>query len=186
MPGLIILLISAFFVFLVLPRMGPMVLAIASLIALIAAGVNHYSQFYSEYKLSTWQTGLAAYAPWVTLGFALITMISSILYSVSSPETKAKVANAVTTPMELIQNKVANSASIMPSAESATNPITAAINSVIANTTTIAPSASSSSSAGAGAGAGAEGAGAGAEAVRRNNTTKSPNIPGAGFSASGI
>lgn len=173
-PGLIILLISAFFIFLILPRMGPMVLAIAALVALIAAGTNHYSQFYSEYKLSTWQNGLAAYAPWVTLGFALIAMISSILYSVSSPAVKEKMANIVTTPMEFIQNKVANSAAAMPSAASATNPVTAAINAVIANNTVpVAITTGNVSSNGSGA-------------VKRNNTLKSPNIPGVGFSASGI
>lgn len=154
--------------------MGPMVLAIVSLLALVAAGINHYSQFYSEYKLSTWQNGLAAYAPWVTLGFAIIAMISAIIYSVSSPDTQAKMANAVSTPMEMIQEKVANSAAVMPSAASATNPVTAVINSVITNTTS-APSAPSAPAPSANANLG-----------RKNNTVKSPNIPGVAFSASSL
>jgi hypothetical protein len=172
-PGLIVLLVSAFFIFLILPRMGSMVLAIASLLALIAVGVHHYSQFYTEYRLSTWQNALAAYAPWVTLGFALIAMISSIIFFVSGEETRGKIANAVSTPMEAIQDKVAEAAAVMPSAASATNAVTAGINNIIKNATTTNASAPAQPQAQP-------------NAARRNNTVKSPNIPGAGFSASGL
>lgn len=167
-PGLIVLLVSAFFIFLILPRMGSMVLAIASLLALIAVGIHHYSQFYSEYRLSTWQNTLTAYAPWVTIGIALIFMVSSIIFFVSGEETRGKITNAVSTPMEAIQDKVAESVAIMPSAASATNSVTAGINNIIKNSTTTNGSAQQPT------------------AARRNNTVKSPNIPGAGFSASGL
>ena len=172
-PGLIVLLISAFFIFLILPRMGSMVLAIASLLALIAVGVHHYSQFYSEYRLSTWQNTLTAYAPWVTLGIALIVMVSSIIFFVSGEETRGKIVNAVSTPMEAIQDKVAEAAAVMPSAASATNSVTAGINNMIKNATTTNGSAQQQQQQQP-------------SAVRRNNTVKSPNIPGAGFSASGL
>ena len=172
-PGLIVLLVSAFFIFLILPRMGSMVLAIASLLALIAVGVHHYSQFYTEYRLSTWQNSLTAYAPWVTLGFALIVMVSSIIFFVSGEETRGKIANAVSTPMEAIQDKVAEAAAVMPSAASATNAVTAGINNIIKNATTTNASAPAQPQAQP-------------NAARRNNTVKSPNIPGAGFSASGL
>jgi hypothetical protein len=172
-PGLIVLLVSAFFIFLILPRMGSMVLAIASLLALIAVGVHHYSQFYTEYRLSTWQNTLTAYAPWVTLGFALIVMVSSIIFFVSGEETRGKIANAVSTPMEAIQDKVAEAAAIMPSAASATNSVTAGINNLIKNSTTTTNSSAQQQQQQP-------------NASRRNNTVKSPNIPGAGFSASGL
>ena len=167
------MLVSAFFIFLILPRMGSMVLAIASLLALIAVGVHHYSQFYTEYRLSTWQNSLTAYAPWVTLGFALIVMVSSIIFFVSGEETRGKIANAVSTPMEAIQDKVAEAAAVMPSAASATNAVTAGINNIIKNATTTNASAPAQPQAQP-------------NAARRNNTVKSPNIPGAGFSASGL
>lgn len=153
--------------------MGSMVLAIASLLALIAVGVHHYSQFYSEYRLSTWQNSLAAYAPWVTLGFALIAMISSIIFFVSGEETRGKIVNAVSTPMEAIQDKVAEAAAAMPSAASATNAVTAGINNIINKATTTNGSAAQQKPQAQ-------------PNVRRNNTVKSPNIPGAGFSASGL
>lgn len=151
-----------------------MVLAIASLLALIAVGIHHYSQFYTEYRLSTWQNTLTAYAPWVTLGFALIVMVSSIIFFVSGEETRGKIANAVSTPMEAIQDKVAEAAAAMPSAASATNAVTAGINNMIKNATTTNGSAPVQPQAQAQTNA------------RRNNTVKSPNIPGAGFSASGL
>lgn len=126
LPGLIVLLLAAFFIFLILPRMGSMVLAIISIVALIAAGIHHYNMFHSEYALSTWQYGLAAYAPWVVLGLALLFILASIFYVFSGGS--AAVLNAVNTPMEAIQNAVVGSANAMPPANTATNPVTAAIN----------------------------------------------------------
>jgi hypothetical protein len=170
-PGLIIIVLLAFFIFLILPRMGSLVLAVVCLIALIAAGINHYSMFYSEYSLSTWQYGLAAYTPWVVLGVSFVFIISAIMFMVSSPEAKASAMNAISTPMEAIQEAVANSAAAMPSAASATNPITATLNRAI-NSNISAPAASSF----------------GVPAVNANkkNNPKSPNIPGLGFKASDV
>jgi hypothetical protein len=128
LPGIIVLLLAAFFIFLILPRMGPMVLAIVSIVALLAAGIHHYSMFHSEYALSTWQYGLAAYAPWAVLGLALLFIIAAIFFVFGGTSPTA-VMNAVSTPMEAIQNAVAGSANAMPSANTATNPVTAAINS---------------------------------------------------------
>jgi hypothetical protein len=156
-PSLIILIIAGFYVFLVLPRLGPMVLAVVSLVALVLAGINHYSMFYNEYKLSTWQFAIAAYTPWVILGFALITMIAAIIFMFTGSSGAARVMNAVSTPMEAIQTAVGNSVNTMPSASSATNPLTAAINSVVSNVT-----------------------------GPKNNSAKSPSLPGLGYSASSV
>lgn len=159
-PSLIIFIIAGLYVFLVLPRLGPMVLAVVSLLALVLAGINHYSMFYNEYKLSTWQYAVAAYTPWLILGLALITMIAAIIFMFTGSGGATKVMNAVSTPMEAIQEAVGNSVTNMPSANSATNPITAAINSVVANVT-----------------------------GPRNNSVKSttsPAVPGLGYSASSV
>jgi len=171
LPGLIIIVLLAFFIFLILPRMGAMVLAVVCLIALIAAGINHYSMFYSEYALSTWQYGLAAYTPWVVLAVSFVFIISAIMFMFSSPESKAAVMNSVATPMETIQEAVANSAAAMPSAASATNPITATLNKAI--------------NSNASTGAGAAPTSVFGNANKKNNA-KSPNIPGLGFKASNV
>lgn len=164
MPGLIIIVLLAFFIFLVLPRMGAMVLAIVCLIALIAAGVNHYSMFSSEYSLSTWQYGLAAYTPWVVLGVSFVFIISALMFMVGSPETKAQMMNAASTPMEAIQEAVANSAAAMPPAATATNAVTATLNRAI-NSNPSAPVFGN---------------------ANKKNNSKSPNIPGLGFKASNV
>jgi len=170
-PGLIIIVLLAFFIFLVLPRMGSLVLAVVCLIALIAAGVNHYSMFSSEYSLSTWQYGLAAYTPWVVLGVSFVFIISALMFMVGSPETKAQMMNAATTPMEAIQEAVANSAAAMPSAASATNAVTATLNRAInANVSAPAPAAAPAATFN----------------TNKKNNAKSPTIPGLGFKASNV
>jgi hypothetical protein len=126
LPGLFVLVITAFFAFLVVPRIGPTILAIVSLIALIAAGVHHINLFYSEYRLSTWQQGLADAAPWVVLATAIIFIIASIGVLFSN-----RMTGASNTPMASIQNAISNSMASTPSASTATNPITAAINSTL-------------------------------------------------------
>ena len=164
-PGLIILIIAGFYVFLVLPRLGPMVLAVVSLLALVLAGINHYSMFYNEYKMSTWQYTLAAYTPWVILGFALITMLAAIVFMFTGSEGASKVMNAVSTPMEAIQVAVGNSVNSMPSANSATNPLTAALNSVVNTVAGPKNNAKSNTS---------------------NTSNTSPSLPGLGYSASSV
>lgn len=128
LPSLIIFVLVGFFIFLVLPRTGSMVLAVICLIALIAAGFNHFNMFYSEYKLSTWQYSLAAYAPWVVLGVSFVFIISAVMYMFADSETKAMVPDVVKAPIEQIQGAVENAAAIMPSAATATNAVTGYIN----------------------------------------------------------
>jgi len=164
LPSLIIILLVAFFAFLVLPRMGPMVLTVVALIALIAAGIHHYTLFYSEYKLSTWQYGLSAYTPWIVLGFALIAIITSIMFLIGGSEARAAIVNTVSTPMEAIQEGISNSLSSMPSANTATNSVTATLNRVINSAPTFASAPTN---------------------VKANNK-KTPNIPGLGFAASNV
>jgi hypothetical protein len=177
LPSLMIIVVMAFFAFLVIPRTGPMILAAVSLVALIAAGIHHYKMFYSEYYLSTWQNGLAAYAPFVILGLAILFIIAAIFYMFSGGETKSAIANAVSTPMEAIQEVVSNSVANMPPASTATNPLTAAINkginaaaNVVGNTGP-APVANRPVNR---------------PPNRPANALKSPNIPGLGFPPSAV
>ena len=168
LPSLIVLLLVAFFIFMILPRIGPMVLAVVALLALIAAGVHHYSLFASEYTLSTWQYSLAAYTPWVVLGVSFVFIISAIMFMIGGSETRASMLNAVSTPMETIQEAVASSATNMPTAASATNAVTATLNRVINSAPAIASGPSNSAPANA------------------NRNKKTPNIPGLGFAASQV
>ena len=137
LPGLFILVITAFFAFLVVPRLGPTILVIVSLIALLAAGVHHVNLFYSEYRLSTWQVGITSAAPWIVLSVAILFVLAA-LFTVFSKRLTGN-ASANETPMQTLQNAVTNSAAATPSAASATNPVTSAINTTL---TTIGNTAS--------------------------------------------
>ncbi len=146
LPSLFVVVIAALLAFVIIPRMGSMILAITSLIALILAGFHHYNLFYSEYQLSTWQNGIGTNAPFFILGLAILFIIGAIFYmfrggaaSVASVVTNlgniGNVKNMLpaTSPMEEIQNAVQNSVANMPPANTATNPITGAINAGLKN-----------------------------------------------------
>ena len=128
LPSLIILLIAALFSFFVVPRMGATVLVVVSILALIAAGVHHYSMFSTEYQLSTWQLGLQANAPWVVLGLALVFLLAAMFYMFGGEGTKASMNQAMATPLASLQQASEASVAAMPSAASATNALTAAVN----------------------------------------------------------
>ena len=177
-PGLIVFILAAIFIFLILPRLGTTVLVVACIIALIAAGINHYTMFYSEYSLSTWQNGMVLYAPWIILLLAFFFIIAAILF-----RFKGGDITQITTPMALVQTNVQASVENMPPASTATNPITAAINSGINAMGAIAPAPSPAAANNA-----SRAANNAARARAANNAAKakSPNIPGAGFPASQV
>ena len=163
LPGIVLIILSAFFAFMVLPRIGSLILAVVSVLAIIAVGVHHYSMFYGEWRLSTWQYSLSGYAPFIVLGFAFIIIMSSVGYMFAGPEIKS----AIKTPMATIQQGFSDSVASMPSASTATNSITSAFNKAI-NSSISAPSAAPIAPA------------------KLNSNVKSPPIPGLGFAASAI
>jgi hypothetical protein len=132
LPGLLVLIISAIFVFMVLPRMGAVILPVVCGISLAAVLVHHYSLFAAEYKLSTWQNGLSAYAPLVILGFAIL-IITGVAVSLF---TGKSVTETIQAPIETLQSGIAASIEAMPSAASATNALTSALNTTIKPNTT--------------------------------------------------
>jgi hypothetical protein len=152
LPGIIVVLLAAFFIFLIIPRFGATILVGASVLALCMAMYNHLSLFGSEYRLSTWQMGLAASAPWFVLLLSFIFVIGALqhIFSGSGPSIS-----------EQISNSVKNSLYNMPSAESATNPITSIVNKAIENTKSILSPINTSKN-------------------------KSPIIPGLGYKSSSV
>lgn len=128
LPGLIVLLLAAFFTFLVLPRLGSTILVAISIIALVLAGWHHYYMFSSEYRLSTWQDAYTGYAPWVVVFVALLFIINYIfLLFKSSPTVNANSPSIIDSLTSSINSSTTN----MPSANSATNPLTAGINNAL-------------------------------------------------------
>ena len=129
LPGLLVLLISSLFVFMVLPRMGTVVLAVVCGITLAAVLLHHYKMFASEYRLSTWQNGIASYAPLILLGIAILIIIGVAV----SLFTGKSVTETIQSPIESIQSGITASLNAMPSANTATNPLTSALNTVLKN-----------------------------------------------------
>ena len=125
LPGLIVLLLTAFFTFLVLPRLGTTILLAASVIALLLAGWHHYYMFSSEYRLSTWQDALVGYAPWVVLLVALMFVFNFFFANFGTSYNNSPSI------MDNLTTSVSNSSTSMPPASTATNPITAGINNAI-------------------------------------------------------
>jgi hypothetical protein len=181
-PSLIVILIAAIFAFFVIPKMGSMILAITSLVALIAAGIHHYSLFYSEYQLSTWQNGIGANAPFFVLGIAFLFIISAIYYMFTG--SASTVTNALSAPITAITETVETAVNSMPSANTATNPITSAINTGLnAVLPTMADNTKKNNTSFFGA----------TTSNKKNNTSffgasnkknNSPLLPGLGFKAS--
>jgi peptidoglycan/LPS O-acetylase OafA/YrhL len=135
LPGLLVLLISAIFVFMVLPRMGTVVLAVVCVVALAAVLLHHHSMFSTEYRMSTWQNGLASYAPMILLGFAIL-IVTAVAVSLF---TGKSITETIEAPIQTIQSGITASIQAMPSAATATNPITSAVNTAIKNNKSLIP-----------------------------------------------
>lgn len=119
LPSLIIVILGGLIAFYVLPRFSPLVLAVIS-IGLLIFGVYHHMKIFGyEYTYSTWQEIFkgGAYGPAVMIAFLMIFIIFYFMYLFGS--TGAPKNNAISSINEL------------PSAESATNPLTEVINNTI-------------------------------------------------------
>jgi hypothetical protein len=151
LPGVIVVLLAAFFIFLIIPRFGSTILVGASVLALCVAVYNHVNLFGSEYRLSTWQSGLAASAPWIVLFLSFLFVIGALQHIFSGSSSGPSIADQ-------ISNSVSTSISNMPSAKSATNPLTSLVNTAIEST----------------------------KSVLNTSKNKSPIIPGLGYKSSNV
>lgn len=119
LPSVLILLLAAATVFFVLPRFGPFVLTIVSIVLLVLGVYQHIGTFGSDYRLSTWWVSLLAYAPYVLVGALLFFIAVYLLYLLPAKNTTAAAPVALPT------------INMMPSANTSTNPVTAAINKAL-------------------------------------------------------
>lgn len=120
LPSLLIFIIMFLIVYHVLPRLATPALVGVSFVILIFALYHHVTLFKSEYALSTWQEQLKFYAPFVMIAGLLLAIFFyfGLLFSSDGG------MNALPTP-------TAPEALVLPPATTATNSITAAINSGI-------------------------------------------------------
>ena len=115
LPSLFVFLVATIIVTFLLPRLSPLIIVILAA-GLLSVGVyHHFTIFWSEYKQSTWQDQLKIFAPGIMLAVIILYVIFSIIMFL----TGGQVPIPSMPKMEL------------PSAESATNNVTAAINNMI-------------------------------------------------------
>ncbi len=141
LPGLAVILIGVLIAYAVIPRFSPVILALISIVLLVAALYDHFRIFSYEYAYSTWQEQLKSYAPYVMIGALLITIIFYFMYIFGGGRPKAN-----NTISEAIEN--------MPNANTATNPLTEAINNTLKAVNNIVTGNNVNKKNGAGANAG--------------------------------
>ena len=98
LPSILFLLVACGIVFFVIPRFGPLVLAGISLVLLILGIYNHYSLFQTEYRLSTWQSGMIGYAPFIMICGLVLAIILYLLYLVPSGGANSLVSSPGASP----------------------------------------------------------------------------------------
>jgi len=114
-PSVLLVLLAFLIIFLVMPKFSPLVIVSISAVLLVAGTYNHFITFWNEYQQSTWQNNLKIFAP----GIFIAVLLVYVFIVINSFFTGGSVPVPTLPTVEL------------PSAESATNPVTAAINSTM-------------------------------------------------------
>jgi hypothetical protein len=112
LPSILVFLIAAGVVIALLPRFSPLIIVSLAIALLFFGTYHHFQVFWNEYRQSTWQDTLKIFAPTLIL----IAIFVYLLFVILSFFTGGAVP---VPPMPNVQ---------MPSAETATNAVTAAIN----------------------------------------------------------
>jgi hypothetical protein len=118
LPSLFVFVLTMIVVLFIVPRLTPIIMVSMSAILLFFAIQQHKSLFASEYTLSTWQDRLTIFAPGVFIGAVIL----YLLYAITAFFNKGEVP-VPAMPQVTIEN--------MPSAETATNVVTQAINNTL-------------------------------------------------------
>lgn len=115
LPSLFIFLLAAFVVIFVVPRFSPLIIAAMSAVLLALGIYHHFSLFWTEYRTATWADQLKLFAP----GIMLALILSYVIFAIVMFFTGGSV------PTPSIPNVQ------LPSANTATNMVTTALNNAI-------------------------------------------------------
>jgi hypothetical protein len=75
LPSLVLIIIAAFFVFLVIPRVSPTIIFLLCIFFLFTMVQAHYSMFKDEYKLNSWRDQLQVLAQPIIISIIVIGVI---------------------------------------------------------------------------------------------------------------
>ncbi len=128
LASVFILIFGAVVSFLLIPKFSPTVVLVIAAALLGFAVYHHMALFKNEYKLSTWQTGLIAYAPFIVLGGMILFILGYIFTSYRGGEVPVPNMENVSSPTDAIGSFT----------ESITNTIGNATNSIINTTKNVA------------------------------------------------
>jgi hypothetical protein len=140
LPSVFILIFGAIISFMLIPKFSPTVVLILAALLLGFAVYHHIDQFKAEYKLSTWQIGLARYAPFLALGFMILFILFYIFTKfrggeVPIPDIAASLpspADAITSFTETVSNVASTATNAVANAASTVNRnVTKAANTVV-------------------------------------------------------
>ena len=115
LPSVLISILAILVVIFLIPRFSPLIIVVLAGVLLYVATTQHLNMFWDEYKQSTWQQGLKLFAP----GIMIAAIIIFVLYGILSFFSTGSVPIPSLPTLE------------MPSANTATNPVTAAINNAM-------------------------------------------------------
>ncbi len=121
-PGLAALLITIALIFLILPRLGAPLIALISIGLLMFAVYQHYQLFQPEYRYATWMDTLKVYGPYIIVFFIIISALLYLGLNVGGGKSNNSMS-----PI----NSLTSTMTPMPSAESATNPLTSMVNNTL-------------------------------------------------------
>jgi len=132
LPSILVIIFAAIVIMMILPNFSPLVIVIVSMLLLTASTYHHFQFFWHEYQDSTWQASLKIFAPGI-----IITAVFVYIFFAGG--------------MVLMNGSSASMPSMeLPSASTATNPLTSAINSsmsAVSSATTAAASSISGATA---------------------------------------
>jgi len=97
-PSIFILLISAVLVFVVVPKVTPIILAVFAILCLIFAVYHHQSLFLNEYSNMNWLNTAGMAAPYIIIGSVILFSIGYIILLVSSGKTPSLPTLSTTIP----------------------------------------------------------------------------------------
>ena len=78
LPSLVIIIIAAFFIFLVIPRVSPFYIFLLCVFFLFTTIASHYSMFRDEYRLNSWRDQLRVLAPPILISIIVIGVLFSL------------------------------------------------------------------------------------------------------------
>jgi predicted PurR-regulated permease PerM len=134
LPSVLVFLFAIVLTFYVAPKLTPMISAILAAVFLCYGVYDHYKQFESEYRLSTWQEIFKVYAPAIMILAVILFVIYGILAFFTGGQVPIPSLPNLNTAESALTNSLTN---VTSSFSNAANSIVNAANNSISNATSM-------------------------------------------------